>query len=261
MHRLAIQPSRRSRGPDQHGFTLVEVMISLVITSMILSTLYSALSAVGRTWNSGAERIAVAEQRRAGINFVRLELSQLAPLRLRKRSGETIVFEGGTDELIFAAPIPSHRASGGLFLVSLLLDDSKRPAHLTFRYKRLTVDRAVGLGEDDDDWEEKVLIDDIETMAFEYLGDDEAGTDKSWADTWVSDAVYPQAIRLKLDFQADDIPWPDLVVPIRARPQKRTRRLALMLREPRATDRRRESLYGAAKDRPEGFVPEEDPEE
>lgn len=215
-------------------------MISLVITSMIVTTLYSALAAVAKSWDGGVEKTAVANERRAAVNFMRSELTQLAPLRLRTRRVEKLVFDGETDAVTFAAPIPSHRASGGLFLVSFLLENDGPKKALVFRYRRLSVDAAIDPAADDHDWEEKVLIHDIDDVAFEYFG----GTDTvgSWEESWDSDKkAYPEAVRMMLGFQQDEGQSLDLIVPVRAHPERRTRRLALMLREPQSTPGRRSS--------------------
>ena len=240
-----------------YGFTLVEVMISLVITSMIVGALYSALGAVAKSWNTGAKHIALADQRRAGTNFVRREIAQLAPLRLNAGRGDTIIFKGEAHELTFVAPIPSHRAIGGLFLVNLRFRGKGPNNDLTFRYKRLSVDGAAKLDEDDD-WDEKVIIDDVQDIAFSYFGAHTAGVDESWGDAWESEQMYPDAIRLTFEFQQDKTPWPDLVVPIRANPGNRTRRLALMLREPTTTDPRGESPNSAGPDPRVRTAPDED---
>lgn len=196
-----------SRSPVSAGFTLVEVMVSLVIASFVVAVLFSATRAVGKRWSGNAQFNQQTIARNAAFDFLRRQLAQLAPLRYqpntrvdrRRRNSPTAVFSGSQHELRFAATIPRHRAYGGLFLVAFSLQAdpdgaaaepsdaafngltaTTQPQQLLFSYQRLTPAGAKSMALTDEA-EQKVLLTGVAKVEFTYLaraatGVDSAGT-------------------------------------------------------------------------------------
>ena len=205
----------------QAGFTLVEVLVSLVIASFILAVLFSATRAVGKRWSANAAFNQQYIQRNAALEFLRREIAQLAPLRYQrqKRVGQRnqsrvqAVFSGTENELMFATTIPRHRAVGGLFLVSFSLQtDPELDGHvadnpgrqLLFRYQRVDPVGAE-LMRLDEDAEQKVLLRGIDEISFEYFGtaeiDQPGETDKyDWYPQWQHRTDFPSLVKINISF-------------------------------------------------------------
>lgn len=265
-----------SGSPVSAGFTLVEVMVSLVIASFVVAVLFSATRAVGKRWSGNAQFNQQTIARNAAFDFLRRQLAQLTPLRYqpnirvdrRRRNSLTAVFSGSQHELRFAATIPRHRASGGLFLVAFSLQAdpdgsaaepsdaaingltaTTQPQQLLFSYQRLTPAGAKSMALTDEA-EQKVLLTGVAKVEFTYLaraatGVDSAGTADAgysafagkvgngppeWQPEWQSHPQFPALVKMRVSFVSQR-PGGDveLILPIQA--EGRVGRVALDIRD------------------------------
>jgi len=91
------------------GFTLLEVLASLVLLSLLLVGVYSGLRTATHSVRSGTASVERIDQIRSAQQFLQRELAQTMAQPIRRNdSGENIYFQGDAHEMLFVAPMPGY---------------------------------------------------------------------------------------------------------------------------------------------------------
>ncbi len=201
------------------GFTLVEVLLSLVLLSVLLMLLFAAFRSSAGLIEREQNRPQLSEDF-VVQNLLRRLLNEATPIVITgdpRRVARRVFFIGRKDYVRFIAPMPAHFGFGGVSDIRLYLaggeDGSQRleMSWRVFRTDRLTIE-----GSDED--RHITLLDDIAEADFAYFGYRGKGSASAWYDEWQTVQALPQLIRLHLTFNRSDRSWPDLV----AAPQAQT---------------------------------------
>ena len=83
-HRVA---ARRAR-----GFTLLELSIALVLLALMGAVVYGALGFAGTSWDKGEAKVEATSGMRLAQEFMRAQLEQQHPLRMRKVAEFPLLF-------------------------------------------------------------------------------------------------------------------------------------------------------------------------
>ncbi len=113
LHSRAARSARNACGPvprvvlhhagftlrvHPEGFTLLELMTALAITSMLVVMLFAAFNQASRAWTTAENRVETFTQARAALDFMAKELSQAIVT-------PNITFLADTNNLAFVAPL------------------------------------------------------------------------------------------------------------------------------------------------------------
>ncbi|MCI0409105.1 MAG: prepilin-type N-terminal cleavage/methylation domain-containing protein [Acidobacteria bacterium] len=116
-HPVGLTPSPLPRTSDtaariSHGFTLLELLISLTIVALIFVTVLGAIQVGSRSWESGEQRSEENQRTRTLYDTLARELTMLYPLRIKGQGQEqeVVVFRGKPDSLEFATLPQSYGA-------------------------------------------------------------------------------------------------------------------------------------------------------
>lgn len=197
------------------GFTLLEVLASLVLLALLLVGVYSGIRTATHSVRSGTAAIERLDQIRSAQQFLRRELAQsLAQPISHTDHGEPIYFAGSVHEMRYVAPLPGYLGKLGPQLQRLqLVDDGHDGLRLELSLVLLPPDGKPPqpLGEP------QVLLDHIRDGSFSYRGVDGQGAAMPWAAAWADGRQLPQLVRIKLQSQGS-VDWPQLEVPLRVSP-------------------------------------------
>jgi len=184
------------------GFTLVELILSLVLFSFISLALVAAMSTIGKTWERSTERLDASSDLRIVSDFLRRMVGQ--PMQVFPRGAiETDgnpYFDGSEDSLVFVGNFSGHQGPGGIHWLRIR------------RESRDLLLEILPWQEDPEavpQWsnaERLVLLDGLETFDLAYLSPE--GED-DWRSRWSDAEAYPQAIRLSM--KVNDRHWPEQV--------------------------------------------------
>jgi general secretion pathway protein J len=104
--------------PDA-GFTLIEVLVSLVLLALILSLLAGGLRYARSTWDAAARLDELAGSDMAET-FLRARLAEAMPLYEQGKAGIVRgLFHGAADTMRFVAPAPNGPVGAGLYRYTL----------------------------------------------------------------------------------------------------------------------------------------------
>lgn len=194
--------SRKDDG--QHGFTLVETILALVVTTLILGALYGSYSAGLRIWHAGMNRADLYQNARVALDVMSrdLEAAFLSPHNSGTRFLGRDVTDEETglprDELSFIAinndPYLGMSGQSDLTEISYFIDiDPETPERWLQRRQDPTLDRNPLAG-----GHSSLLGIRVIALDFRYL----AGAEK-WHEQWNSQSRIPRAVRITLTVEAD----------------------------------------------------------
>jgi general secretion pathway protein J len=203
----------------QRGFTLLELIIALVLLGLLSAVLFGSVKLAGRSTDSGEARAGAAASMRLAQQFLRTNLEAQHPLRMRKMVDWPLLFAGGSDELRYAARLPTRVAGGGIWYYRLVVktDTARSPLVL----ERMIPDLQADALPDFVNADRSVLAEDIASLKIGYFGreaDAAATVAPSWRDQWSDPQRLPLMIRIDVTPKTG-APWPTLYVSPREAPE------------------------------------------
>ncbi|MBN2719932.1 MAG: prepilin-type N-terminal cleavage/methylation domain-containing protein, partial [Proteobacteria bacterium] len=136
--------------PRMKGFTLVELMITLVILGLILGVVYRMFSSQEHFFRTQEQVSATQENLRATVEYMNQELSWLG----YKVPGVAVV-KASPNDLIFRANIPN--TGSAIQYVRYRFDNATN-----------TILRAAGANASDVDTADVIMASDIEALSFSF---------------------------------------------------------------------------------------------
>lgn len=190
------------------GFTLLEVLASMVLLALLMLGVYAGIRTATHTVHAGNAALEDIDSMRAAQQFVRRELSQARAMPwARDDRGNAVFFIGTPHMLQFVAPLPGYLGRLGPQVQTLRLVPDAEGLRLEVSFSLLPPDgsalRTFG--------QPQVLLRGIRSASFAYLDFSvEPGAAPDWQSTWPVSNAMPAAIALDLvRFKGA---WPELRV-------------------------------------------------
>jgi general secretion pathway protein J len=203
--------------PAMRGFTLVELLLALTLMSMLLALAYGGLRASTRAADKGQTILEDSSRIRMAHQFVRKQLNQMVPLAFAMNDDETVrvVFEGDAGRIRYVARMPGYLGFGGPQVQELALVPSQSGLALVLSHALLQ-----GFEEENLYLNPPiVLVDNIDSAEFNFLGVDENEDLAAWASSWENVASLPKSVSLDIEFSDEVyIQWPLLTALVRIDP-------------------------------------------
>jgi prepilin-type N-terminal cleavage/methylation domain-containing protein len=207
--KLLPSPDAAARSDD--GFTVAEMLVSLIILALVMSFLPGTLRLGQRIWETDgalSRQEGVAAFRRAAGE----RLAAAMPVFVRDPlKGLRIEFQGEPDRVTFIAAAPSGPAGGGVYRFELAESEERVPVLRQTLYRQET--------------EERTPLPSVthvspagaRGLSFRYFGPARAGEAPQWLAQWPRKDVLPALIEMTF-VQGGDAPAQRSVVEFRLRP-------------------------------------------
>ncbi|MDR3401076.1 MAG: prepilin-type N-terminal cleavage/methylation domain-containing protein [Chthoniobacter sp.] len=204
--------SGRSNPSAHRAFTLLEMIIALMITSMIVLTLFRFVSAHLATIRFSTEIREERDTLDAAVRYLQAQMNTLPAIDDSTLSGQPFKFHGlESDEISWVCPAGPGvltTAAPGNFKVTLAVqpvDERSTETELGLRRQpapgnKASLDLNRGGAGGRYDW--LPLIRPMAALEIRYFDP----ADNSWKDTWKDAARRPPLLRLRLWKHADDAP-------------------------------------------------------
>ena len=183
---LPISPQKKAAAG---GFTLLEIMVSMVLLGIALSLVMGGFrftSKVGKSFPATVE------------------------------DGRIIryAFFGDNKQLRFTTFLPPYPDRAGLYTIELTLAEQNDLTQLILR--RAPFDEESFLVGELGDEQETLLVETPNRLAFSYFGALDGNREPDWHDQWEAADQIPQTVRLAIDAgdAAPALDWPDIVTRI-----------------------------------------------
>jgi len=196
----------RADSNDQAGFTLVELMVSILLLGMLTMALYAGMSFGARAWRRAAESSArLAQIASAQITLVDM-LSHAHPVMLRPAGQDAHVdFDGDSDQVTFLTPAPAEIAPGGFARTTFRLeDDDSGFALVSYAQPELAETGA---------YVRSVLLHHVQSLVLSYFTAGRPGKPGEWLSSWHNRLRLPMLIKVQASLEGRDAPrWADLII-------------------------------------------------
>jgi general secretion pathway protein J len=196
---MIADPAPDTAGPDDGGFSLIEVIVSIGLLALILAAMPSALRLGFRALNS-VQSVDRNFANQAGLDFVEQRAGEATPIYDRGADGRLqVVFRGETDVLAFVAPA-AIGPEGGLYWFELAAvqgpADAGRESGISLNlswsaFRPTARDRASA------DRREKQIATGISAFSLRYYGSPGPRSSPEWMDVWTSKERLPDLIELR----------------------------------------------------------------
>ena len=217
--RNARQLPVRPRLLDDRGFTLVELLVTLVLLGLMTVFLFDGFRLGTREWETGAERMEEVNRVQAVQNLLRREMNRAVLSRLSGSAEDivdTSVFIGEADRVQFLAPLPIHQGVGGLYLFSLELERRGGSGDLMLIWCLYRPDWAIERCEEPDG--SAMLLENVQRLNLAYLATGTSSGSTAWSSAWSTQDRLPFLVRIDVEFESGDRRfWPSLIVAPMAR--------------------------------------------
>jgi general secretion pathway protein J len=211
--------NRHGRQACSGGFTLVELLVALTIMGLVSGLLLNSIQFSLHTVDSVESQLDAVESMHQSQRALRRQLSLARPVLMRdSEDSRRLEFSADLKQVDFIAPVPGLAAGGGLYRVSLRVEDDPRPdgmdGRLVMSYQ-MYLDR-FQRSTYSTDRREVVLLDHFSRAQFNFLDTMRPGGG-DWSSDWPHNDRLPGLIRLSIDV-ADGAPpgAGDLIVEIKS---------------------------------------------
>lgn len=186
------------------GFTLLELLIALGVTTLVMALLFAGFGLIGRNEDRNQARIERVERMSVVSQWLERKLEGLRPLARLEEGAVSGFFSGNAAGALWIAPLPERDGSGGLHV--LRLGPLRHPdGRVDLLVEALPYDGArMQL-----DWTQalrQVLLADVRSLQWHY----QDGRSGAWVRQWTAaQGRYP--VRVKIELGDDGGDWPPLV--------------------------------------------------
>jgi len=187
---------------DSHGFTLIEILISLTIMSLIIVIISGAFRLGIKAWEKGEKDVDTRQRLRIVLDLVKHQLASACRQKVKIDGTSKTLFFGKAGSLGFVSRvplIPEHKS--GLSYVRYIIEDNNGTETLkVFETDFMSVKKESDL-RPTHNTDYYTLINDIQKAEFEYLKKTEDGYE--WKPSWNAEKNkgLPVAIRMTLKFK------------------------------------------------------------
>jgi prepilin-type N-terminal cleavage/methylation domain-containing protein len=210
----------RNKGFGNHGFTLLELLLSLAITAVITVIIFGIFRFTVRAWEKGEQDLAPQQRLRSVLHLMHNQMASATPSAQFLKSERAISFSGDSQSMALVSKVAlDYRHGGGTVFCLYTVESGETGVSLYATEKSMPVESleeaaATNAGD------RLALLSGMHAIDIAYLYQRSPRGDHNWLPQWESTGVdrLPWAVRL----QVVDKPGADpvvLVVSLRSREQ------------------------------------------
>ena len=193
----------------QTGLTLIELLISLVIISIVVTLCANGFTFASRVWAKVDDHQNNLDEVVSAQRFLRKVLSEAVFYPIEEGATKNNYFTGEQEKMIFLAPSPQYGLDDYLYIYEIFKQKENGAYNLSLRYlpantyfsgKARVADRDI------------VLIKKVKNIKFEYYGLNQRTGALSWYKSWLNISALPSRVSISVESFEDSVLWPPLIV-------------------------------------------------
>lgn len=193
-----------ARALSEGGFTLLELVISLVMLGIIMLIISGAMRLGLRSVESAENKIDTIERLRTSMNIVNAQVQSEIPLTMDDNGEKKFYFKGERDSMQLSTNYSIWGGQRGFVVVRYKVESGTGGKYY-LSASESPVGVEVGGGT-------AVLFDNVDSLYFEYFYKDPTQETGNWVETWTDTASIPEKIKLHLVYGKKDF---SLIIPMR----------------------------------------------
>ena len=192
-----------------YGFTLLELLISILILGIIIVIVAGAMRLGFRSVDAGEKKAESLERFMSSLNIIDSQIQSLLPLTSNEEGNEegsvNSNFTGSRESLQFSTNYSIWGVQKGYVTVSydVSSEDTGKPV-------LYATENIMGI----EDSRETKLLDSFDEIYFDYFYKDPTEEEGKWVEEWTDATTLPEKIRLHLVTGQRDL---SLIIPVRVR--------------------------------------------
>ena len=191
----------RNQPSGEAGFTLVEVLISLILMGFVLTLLYGGGTYANRVFARTTELSTWTDDVVQVQDFMRDLISQAYPAPEE--------FQGGRGRIEFLAPVTREGLKRGLYKIILQRESDGKADRLVLTLAPVEEGQSESMKQ-----EKIILVEDVKEMEFAYFSAGQERKAGTWLSLWEKGQELPQLLRMRLKTEKGlHNEWPTLIIP------------------------------------------------
>ncbi|MHB8108953.1 MAG: prepilin-type N-terminal cleavage/methylation domain-containing protein [Syntrophorhabdaceae bacterium] len=188
------------------GFTLLEVMVSIMLISMLVVIIAGAMSLAYRSIDRGEARSLYLERLKVFFSLMDSQIQSAIPLSREDDEAGGFFFEGSADTVKFASNYSLLEGQRG-YVIATYKAVSEGDAGYVFSVS----ENNIGVENSKD----MRVIEGMREIRFEFFRkeSESEGVEGQWVSEWAEERLFPRKIRISLTFPDRKIV---LTIPVRA---------------------------------------------
>ena len=202
---------------SQHGFTLIELIIALLILSMVIVLCASGFRFGTRVWNTIDLQAEHVDTLQAVQGFIRNSVSnaQVQDQFVEDDAEKELesLFIGDADHMRYVSNSPRYGVDDYLYQYDLYLDRDTNKLLLRFQPYNVSVQA-------DEKESVSTLMEGVEDIQIKYFSGfvDEIDDDDPWLSQWRGEFTLPLLVKINITTKNNKYAWPELVIQTRNGP-------------------------------------------
>jgi len=188
-----------------YGFTLLELLISIVMLGIIILIVTGAMRLGLRSVDAGEKKAESLERFRSSLNIIDSQIQSLFPITYNEEGTVNSNFTGSRESLQFSTNYSIWGVQKGYVTVSYNVSSEDTGKPVLYASENI-----MGM----EDSRETKLLDSFDEIYFEYFYKDPTEEEGKWVEEWTDTANIPEKIRLHLVTGQRDLSF---IIPVRVR--------------------------------------------
>jgi general secretion pathway protein J len=206
---MNYRKSSRYQFVDQAGITLIELLISIVIISIVITLCANGFVFGSRVWAKVDQHQDNLEEIASSQRFLRKVISEAVFYPIDEDESKDNYFNGDPEKMLFLAPSPQYGLDDYLYIYEIFKQKEKGAYHLSVRYlpantyfsgKARAADRDVK------------IIRNVKDIQFQYYGLSQRTGAFAWYSSWLNQTSLPSRVSITVETANGSSSWPPLVV-------------------------------------------------
>lgn len=209
-----MRPLHLNRPRVSHGFTLLELLVSMALLSLVMAGMLSVINSMAQAQDRVEQRLNATDELRVTAAFVEKALGRISARRSPQAlapDASPYQFVAKPQELTWVGVMPARFGAGGRSYFRLALENGLSGSALVLRFAPWS-----GVG-GEPDWgsaESFEVAHAVTSFAMAY--EDAWQVAPQWVGTWHRKDSIPARVRIELNTRSGE--WPVWIVPLRQLP-------------------------------------------
>ena len=181
----------KKRKPDgaEGGFTLLELLLSIVLVTAVVVIVSGALRLGYRSVASGEKKMESLERLRSTVTVLDAQIQSSVPLTEERDGSRVYYFRGEPSEMQLSTNHSLWGAEKGFVVAAWRVEkDSAGRSSLMLSEKLVGMERA----------REARLLDGLDEVSFAFFRKGQVGREGDWVDSWSDPTDLPRKIRIRM---------------------------------------------------------------
>ncbi len=191
------------------GLTLIELLISLVIISIVITLCTNGFTFGSKVWAKVDQHQASLDEVSTAQRLLRKVLNEAVFYPINEDETKNKYFNGDQEKMIFLAPSPQYGLDDYLYIYEIFKQKKNGTYNLGIRYLPANTYFSGNAKFSNRD---VMLIKNVRDIKFEYYGFNQLRGTLSWYDRWIGQSALPSRVSITVSSFSDQEQWPPLII-------------------------------------------------